>query len=79
MGVRFETLAYMTMSPSRFLCASQPSRESRLRRPFVVLPTVAIASRAIPKQHRPKFWVGTLVFYGLVSTVMYNTDTSGDG
>ena len=43
--------------------------------PFVVLPGVAVTSRIIPKERLPQFWVGTLIFYSLFSTVMFNTDT----
>ena len=46
--------------------------------PYLVVPSVAIASRAVPKEHRVNLWIGTLVFYGLVSVVMYNTDTGTD-
>ena len=71
-----------SISMSPLLLASLPCslkiRVCPTHRPFVVLPTVVIASRAVPQKHRPTFWVGTLVFYGLVSTIMYNTDTSGD-
>ena len=47
--------------------------------PFLVLPATVLASKAVPKAHRPRFWIGALVCYAIGSTIMYNTDTSSDG
>ena len=46
--------------------------------PYLVVPAVAIATNFTPKQYRIKLWVSTLVFYGIVSVGMYNTDTRED-
>ena len=46
--------------------------------PYLVVPSVAIVSNWVPKQYRITVWISTLVAYGLVSTIMYNTDTSND-
>jgi hypothetical protein len=46
--------------------------------PYMVVPSVAVASRFIPKQHRVNVYVGTLLFYGFVSVIMYNTDSLTD-
>ena len=46
--------------------------------PYIVVPAVAIATNFTPKQYRIKLWVSTLVFYGIVSVGMYNTDTRED-
>ena len=46
--------------------------------PYAVVPGMAIASKFLPKQHRISAWIGTLVFYGFASSIMYNTDTSSD-
>ena len=46
--------------------------------PYAVVPSVAIASKFLPKKHRIRAWVGTLVLYGIARSIMYNTDTSSD-
>ena len=46
--------------------------------PYVVLPGIAIASKAVPAEHRPRFWVATLVFYGCVSVGMYNSSAADE-
>lgn len=46
--------------------------------PYVTVPSIAIVSKFLPKTVRIKVWIGTFVGYGLISTIMYNTDRSGD-
>jgi hypothetical protein len=38
--------------------------------PFIVVPSVALLTRAVPPTQRVRVWVGTLLAYGFVSALM---------
>ena len=61
---------------------SNPTQYDLRRRmswaPYVVVPTVGCVSMFAPKTWRINIWIGSLVFYGMVSVAMYNSDTSAD-
>lgn len=63
---------------SSALTGSWDLRRKMTFAPYFVVPSVAIVSNWIPKQYRITVWISTLVAYGLVSTIMYNTDSSSD-
>ena len=60
------------------LAASWDLRRAVTWAPYAVVPSAYIASKLVKRDHRVRVWIGTLVSYGIVSVVMYNTDSSSD-
>ena len=56
--------------------SSWDCRRSACFAPFVASPAMFIISKRVPVAVRPAYWVGTLLLFGVGSTVMYNTDAS---